>query len=310
MSTIRITQRLMVERSLTAMQTGAARLARSQEQLSTGRQINRPSDSPTGTNSAMRLREELAATAQHARNASDGLAWLGRTDNTLTSMVDGTRRARDLILQGANGATGQQARDALAAELTQIRESMVSLANTQHLGRPIFGGTTAGSVAYAEHPGPGADTGRVVFIDQLPTATTTAAGPIKRTVGNGVEVTINTVGPDAFGANGTDLFKVIDDAVATLTSGGNPSAHLDDLDAVMKKMLTALADVGTRYGRVESALASVNSATLDMQAALSEVENVDIAKAIVDLQMQEVAYQAALGATARVIQPSLLDFLR
>jgi flagellar hook-associated protein 3 FlgL len=78
----------------------------------------------------------------------------------------------------------------------------------------------------------------------------------------------------------------------------------------MKRMTTALADVGTRYGRVESALDSVNSSTLDTQSALSEVENVDIGKAIVDLQMQEVAYQSALGATARVIQPSLIDFLR
>ncbi|HEY0773368.1 MAG TPA: flagellar hook-associated protein FlgL [Nocardioidaceae bacterium] len=296
MSSIRITQRLMVERSLTAMQTGAGRLARSQEQLSTGRQINRPSDSPTGTNSAMRLREELSAAAQHARNASDGLAWLGRTDNTLTTMVDQTRRSRDLMLQGANGATGQQAKDAIAAELTQIRESLLSLANTQHLGRPIFGGTTDGGAAY------GTTTG--AYVGQP------APSEIKRTVGNGVEVTINTVGPDAFSAAGTDLFEVLDDAITTLKAGGNPAAHLDDLDAVMKTMLSELADVGTRYGRVESALASVNSSTLDMQAALSEVENVDIAKAIVDLQMQEVAYQAALGATARVIQPSLLDFLR
>lgn len=298
MSSIRITQRLMVERSLTAMQTGASRLARSQEQLSTGRQINRPSDSPTGTNSAMRLREELSAAAQHARNASDGLAWLGRTDNTLTTMVDGTRRARDLILQGGNGAVGPQARQALAAELTQIRESMLSLANTQHLGRPLFGGTTAGPAAYDSggvYVGPDTSTDR----------------PVMRTVGNGVDVRINTTGPAAFGPDGANLFDVLEDAIAALgTGGGNPVDHLADLDVVMDRMLTALADVGTRYGRVESALASVNSTTLDMQAALSEVENVDIAKAIVDLQMQEVAYQAALGATARVIQPSLLDFLR
>jgi flagellar hook-associated protein 3 FlgL len=304
MSTVRITQRLMVERSLTAMQTGAARLARSQEQLSTGRQINRPSDSPTGTNSAMRLREELSAAAQHARNASDGLAWLGRTDNTLTTMVDASRRARDLILQGANGATGQQARDAIAAELTQIRESLLSLANTQHLGRPIFGGATAGEVAFTELPADPANglPKRVEF------AGTTHA--VTRQVGTGVDVAINTIGTDAFGPDGGNVFDVLDRAITTLTTGGNPAAQLDDLDAAMKQMMTALADVGTRYGRVESALASVNSATLDMQSALSEVENVDIAKAIVDLQMQEVAYQAALGATARVIQPSLLDFLR
>jgi flagellar hook-associated protein 3 FlgL len=299
MSTIRITQRLMVERSLTSMQTSMNRLSRSQEQLSSGRQINRPSDSPAGTNSAMRLREQLAADAQHARNASDGLAWLGRTDNTLTTMADGTRRARDLILQGGNtGSLGPQAREALAAELTQIRESMLALANTQHLGRPLFGGTTAGAVAFAEDPA----TGQVVF-----QGTTQV---VNRTVGDGVEVAVNTIGATAFGADGSNLFDVLDAAAATLRAGGNPVDQLADLDAVMDKMMTALADVGTRYGRVESALASVNSSTLDMRAMLSEVENVDIAKAIVDLQMQEVAYQAALGATARVIQPSLLDFLR
>lgn len=296
MSTVRITQRLMVEHSLIAMQTGADRLARSQEQLSTGRLINRPSDSPTGTNSAMRLREQLAADDQHSRNASDGLAWLGRTDDTLTTMIDGTRRARDLVLQGTStGSSGQQAREAMAMELDQIRESMLSLANTQHLGRPLFGGTTGGSVAYAADG----------TFQGVPGST------VMRRVGDGVSVQVNTLGPSAFGADGSNLFDVLGKAADELRN--SPAAlqsTLGELDDVMKKMTSAVADVGTRYGRVESALASVNSSTLDMQAALSEVENVDVAKAIVDLQMQQVAYQSALGATARVIQPSLIDFLR
>jgi flagellar hook-associated protein 3 FlgL len=300
MSTVRITQRLMVERSLSAMQTSASRLARSQEQLSTGRIINRPSDSPAGANSAMRLREDLSAGAQHARNASDGLAWLGRTDNTMTSMLDSTRRARDLVVQGAStGSTGPEARAALATELRQIRESLLSLANTQHLGRPLFGGTTGDDDAF------GTDgAGKVVF-----NGTTT---DVVRTVGDGVRVAVNTAGTTALGPDGSNVFDVLDEAIQRLTVG--PATDLGDslekLDTAMSRMRTALADVGTRYGRVEAALASVNSSTIDTQAMLSEVENVDIAKAIVDLQMQEVAYQAALGATARVIQPSLLDFLR
>ena len=296
MGSVRITQRLMVERSLAAMQAGASRLARSQEQLSTGRLINRPSDSPTGTNSAMRLREQLATDDQHARNASDGLAWLGRTDNTLTSMLDGTRRARDLVVQGAStGSSGQDAREALASEMDQIRESMLALANTEHLGRPLFGGTTGGSVAYAPDG----------------TFQGVAGSAVMRRVATGVAVQVNTTGPEVFGADGSNLFDVLGKAADQLrTSPAGLGTTLGDLDAVMNTMRTALADVGTRYGRVESALDSVNSSTLDTQAALSEVENVDIGKAIVDLQMQEVAYQSALGATARVIQPSLIDFLR
>src|SRR5262245_60440744 len=98
----RYTQRLMVDRSLASLQAGLGRLARTQEQLHTGRVINRPSDSPTGTNAAMRLRAQTATQTQYSRNAEDGLGWLGQIDSTVTSMLTGVNRARDLALQGAS----------------------------------------------------------------------------------------------------------------------------------------------------------------------------------------------------------------
>lgn len=301
MSTPRITQRLMVERSLSSMQSGMSRLARSQEQLSSGRLINRPSDSPTGTNDAMRLRAQLASDAQHARNASDGLSYLGHTDTTLTAMVDSVRRARDLIVQGAStGSSGPDARAAIAAELKQIKESLVALANTEHLGRPLFGGTTTGP-AYGP-TSPPAPPG-LQFDGN--------AEDVIRVIGAGMPVKVNVAGSEAFAVNGDDLFTLMDDTITAMTA--NPAAlsgSLSRVDALSNQMLSALADVGTRYGRVEGAMATLTDATLNNTAALSEVENVDIAKAIVDLQMAEVAHQAALGATARVLQPSLLDFLR
>ena len=145
MSAVRITQRLMVDRSLSSLQLGLGRLSTSQEKLSTGRVINRPSDSPTGTNDAMRLRADLAAERPvlPQRRRRRQLAQPRR----LHAAVDArqVRRARDLIVQGAStGSTGADARDALAAELTQIRPGLIDQANTQHLGRPLFGGTTAG----------------------------------------------------------------------------------------------------------------------------------------------------------------------
>jgi flagellar hook-associated protein 3 FlgL len=294
-TTPRVTQRLMMERSLTALNTGMGRLARTQEQLSTGRLINRPSDSPTGTNDAMRLRAQMSADTQYSRNASDGLAALGQADSTLQSMSDQVRRARELILQGkSTGSAGPEARTALAAELTQIRESLLTMANTQHMGRSLFGGTSDNPVAYQPDGS---------FVGD--------ANDVDRTVGQGITVTVNVAGPDAFGTGADNLFNVLTGAIGNLT--GDPTqlgGDLDKLDAVATTMRTALADVGTRYGRVETAMSTLTDANLTSTAALSEVENVDIAKAVVDLQMQEVAYQAALGATARVLQPSLLDFLR
>lgn len=299
MSTPRITQRLMVERSLGSLQTGLGRLARSQEQLSTGRVINRPSDSPTGTNDAMRLRTQITSDTQHARNASDGLSYLGRTDEALSRMVDGLRRARDLVVQGAStGSAGVQAREAIATELEQIRASMLSLANTQHMGRALFGGTSGQPQAYSADG---------TFIGDR--------HDVVRVVGDDMSVKVNTAGPAAFEtAGGANLFGILDETIQRMAG---PLAAPDELgdslaqiDAVQSTMLSALADVGTRYGRVEDALSTLGSLEITNKTALSEVENVDIAKAIVDLQMQEVAYQSALGATARVLQPSLLDFLR
>ena len=75
-------------------------------------------------------------------------------------------------------------------------------------------------------------------------------------------------------------------------------------------MTTAQADVGTRTVRIEKAKAAAEDADLSLSSRLSEVENTDLPKATVELQLQQVAYQAALAATAKVMQPSLLDFLR
>jgi flagellar hook-associated protein 3 FlgL len=295
MSTPRITQRLITAHSLSALQTGLNRLSVTQEQLSTGRTINRPSDNPTGTNDAMRLRAALAAKTQYSRNAEDGTSWLNDADSTLTSMLDEVSRARDLILQGASDGNNDTAsRQALATELTSLRAGLLDQANAQHLGRPLFGGTTAGSAAY--------DSGGTFVGD---------TNDVNRTVGDGVTIPVNVTGPQAFAAGGTDLFAVLDSAISTLSSDSSAvSTDLSNLDAVTGSMKTALSTIGTRTNRIETASNILDSTTLDTKAALSDVENVDIASAIVDLQMQEVAYQASLGATSRVIQPSLMDFLK
>jgi flagellar hook-associated protein 3 FlgL len=295
MTTARITQRQSVATPLAALQLGMSRLAKSQEKMSTGRNINRPSDSPTGTNDAMRLRAALAAKAQYSANAQDGASWLGNADSTLTSMLDEVRRARDLVVQGSStGNSDPDAREALAQEVTQIRAGLLSEANTQYLGRPLFGGTTASTTAYdstGTYVGDGND--------------------VNRTVGDGISIAVNVTGPKAFSSGSDNLFGVLDDIVTQLrTDPASLSTSLTRLDAVTGSMKTALSDVGARENRVDTAMSNLDSATLDTKSALSNVEDVDIASATMDLQMQEVAYQASLAATARVIQPSLVDFLK
>ena len=161
---------MMTRDSLASLQANLARTAKLQEQMSTGRVINRPSDSPTGAAAAMRLRDDLSATGQYQRNAQDGVSWLGIIDNTLTSVTDQTRQARDTALQGASaGAGGQGVRDGLAGTIDELRKSLLSDANTTYLGRPVFGGTTAGGVAY-DASGAFVGTNTPVHAQRRPTA--------------------------------------------------------------------------------------------------------------------------------------------
>jgi flagellar hook-associated protein 3 FlgL len=292
----RVTQNMMMNRSYLSLQTGLTRLARTQEQLSTGRLLNRPSDSPTDTTSAMRMRAAMGDQSQYARNAEDGLGRLGQTDSTLTAMLGDVRRARDVGIQGVNGVNqGSQAREALAVEVEQLRKSLISSANTTYLGRPVFGGLVNGPAAYDA-------SGSFVGV----------TGDVNRTIAKDVKVPINVNGPDVFGPDGANLFDDLEQLAAALRSGdiAGVQSRLGALDTAQTRITSAVADVGTRYNQVDRATQAAKNAVFDLTSSLSNIENVDLAKATMDLQLNEVAYQAALASTARLVQPSLSDFLR
>jgi len=309
MSTVRMTQGMMNRGAQTGLQAGLDRLAKVQEQLTTGRVINRPSDDPTGATSAMRIRASVADQKQYVRNANDGLGWLNQADSTLSSVTDQTRRAYEIALQGANdGSVGAQAREALATEVDQIRQGLMSTANAAYLNRPVFGGVTPGDVAYAVDPTDPVDPTRIKYV---PAATYPVQG-VLRSVADGATVRVDVEGPDVFGADGNSVFDHLSALSTALRAGDSAaiSTAVGALQADRERVVNVQADIGARTKRVEQARDAATDAELRLTSSLSEVENTDLVKASVDLKLQEVAYQAALSATARVMQPSLLDFLR
>lgn len=292
----RVTQNMLTDRSVGALQTGLSRLAKLQEQMSTGRVLNRPSDSPTDTTSAMRIRSSMTDVKQYGRNANDGNGWLGQIDSALTSANNQVMRARDLALQGANeGVAGPAAREALAAEVDQIRGGLIDTANTNYLGRPVFGGVTAGAKAY--------DTAGAYI---------GTPGAVNRTISEGSTIRVDVDGQTAFGPTGDSVFDHLEALSVALRAGDQAGikASITALNDDRDLITTTQTDVGTRQIRVERAIQASTDDELKLSTSLSNVENADLPKVIVDLQMQQVAYQASLAATARVMQPSLLDFLR
>jgi flagellar hook-associated protein 3 FlgL len=292
----RVTDNSIHTRVLANLQRTIAKGEKLQEQLSSGKQINRPSDSPTGTVSSMQLRGETRANQQYARNADDGLGWLGTLDQSLSSSSSLINRARDLAVKGLNtGALDAEGSAALAAEIDQIKDSLIGYANTRYMDRPVFGGTTAGGTAY--------DADGTYIGDE---------GVLTRTVGADSKVRVSATGPEAFGSGDTQLFTVLKNLSDAVRSADNAAMrdNLTKLDSASNTLKTTLSEVGARYNRVEQMKQSAQDRLLTVTSQLSDVEDVDLPKTIMEMQLQQTSYQAALAASAKVIQPSLIDFLR
>jgi flagellar hook-associated protein 3 FlgL len=293
---MRVTQHSLSMGSLANVQASLNRTAKLQEQMSSGKQINRPSDSPTGTVTTLSLRSQISAQEQYAANAQDGGSWLGTLDTTLQSVNGTLQRVRDLTVQAGNtGSMDTNARQAIAAEVTTLRENLIGLANTTYLGRPVFGGTTAEKQAF----------------DPETYAYRGDGGKVTRRIDDSTQVSVGANGPKVFGAEGDTLFAFLDTLAKDVKS--NPSAlstDLRQLDGRMGTVLNALTDVGVRTNQVEQAQTAAKNKALDLRSTLSGVEDIDLPSVIIDLQLQETTYQAALAATAKVLQPTLMDFLR
>jgi flagellar hook-associated protein 3 FlgL len=301
---MRITHRAVTQTALLGLNSNLSAVNDLQQRLTSGKQISKPSDSPTGTNAAMQIRQDQTATAQFARNISEGKSRLDAADTALTSMISQVRKVRDLTVQGLNsGGLSESAREAIGVEVAALRESLLGVANQTLTGRSLFGGVTTGREAY-DAAGTYVGVGGTAGVDAVPSW---------RRVSQTEQIRVDITGPEAFGDpdDGDDLFAVVGRIAADVTDAPEAlTADLADLDVALDRLLSATAAVGARAARMETAEQVNADLQLSLTGQLKGVEDVDLAKTIMELNQQQVAYQAALQATANVIQPTLVDFLR
>jgi len=283
------------------IQQAYSRLVTLQDQLSSGKLLQRASDGPAQVMTAMGYRGELRRAGQYERATSDAQGWLNTADSTLQTAVTYLQRVRDLVVQATNGSQDENARAAAATELRSLRDGLLQLANTSYRGRPIFSGTV--NAATAPYDASMAYAGN--------------AGVVERNVAPGVTIQVNATGPEVFGVDAGgpsytgNAFEVISQLADDLEAGNVSEARhgLDAVDATLDRIYGVQASLGARSRRVDDVLARNGEVTLEIQSQLAGVEDIDLPRTIIDVKAQEMAYQAALAATAKVIQPSLLQFL-
>lgn len=271
-----------------------------QGQLASNKRVQVASDDPRAAIASLGHRADLRRSQQLGRNADRATDWLNAADRATGEAVDLLSQARSLVIQATSGVSDPTSRNAISDQLRQVREALLSTAATQVAGRAIFAGTAAG----AAYDSSGAYTGDT--------------GAVTTPVAAGVTMQVTRTGPELFGTHNTadpmagDIFQVLD-ALATAVENSDAttaSAGLSAIDTATTRVQNVQTELGSRLNQLEGLRAAAKAHDQELTSMISELEDVDLAEATIALKAKELAYQSALGVAGRLLQTTLLDFLR
>jgi flagellar hook-associated protein 3 FlgL len=291
---MRVTQTMLAQNSLRHISRSYERLGKIQDQLSTGKKITRPSDDPVVAMKGMYYRTNVTEVEQYKRNISEIYQWIETSESGIEHTNNALQRVRELLVQALNGTNSESERGAIAAEIKQIKQDIVNVANTQVAGRYIFNGT---------------DTDKPPVADGNPPVATLNPNPFMVEVSKNVKLQANVNPENVFSQ---DLFNTLQDIQEALEANDSSNLNnlLSQLDGHLDTLNAEWSELGARYNRVEFVEQRLQTQEVVANRILSENEDADLEKVIIDLKTQESVHRAALSAGARIIQPTLVDFLR
>ncbi len=299
---MRVTEKTRIGLPRARIEDLRTRQANINEQVSTGRRINRPSDDPLGTMRITNYQTTERQVEQFQRNLERGSAFLHQADSALNESVDSLNRIRELTIQSISAVLTQQDANSLAAEVATIREHLISLSNTRVGDHHIFAGFLYDLPAYSAAGAFQGDANQVTL-----------------EIEDRKVVPITLPGGSAFG-DGTaatqDVFATLQNLVTQIPirnvfAFANIETELANLQLAQEQMIQARSQIGIRIAQTEAAR-NVNAFLNErVPADISAIADADMPAAISELTLVDNALQATLQTAGRVLNgPTLLDFLR
>jgi len=310
---MRLTGSMLSDRFLADLQRNTTRLGRLQSQLSTNRRLSRLSDDPVGTIKTLNVRRKLADLEQYQRNIADAKDWLLHSETAVLELNEMVKTAFEKTVQAANGAMGEDERQAVAVQIRQLRDHIVQVGNAARGDSYLFGGFQATEPPFTT------DAAGLVSYQGVPLGSESAAQladmktqAIRFDIGTGLQTVASINGPELLGTGDRNLIQVFDRLIDSLSMdpAGDLGSRITELQKSQTEILSVAADIGGRMNRLELVQLRYEQDELNYKNVKSDVEDIDLAEATMQLKMSEAVYSAALAIGARVIQPSLVDFLR
>ncbi|MFB5661003.1 flagellar hook-associated protein FlgL [Alteribacillus sp. HJP-4] len=291
---MRVTQSMLAQNSLRHLSQGYSKLGNLQDQLSTGKKITRASQDPVVAMNGMRYRSQTVEVGQFQRNLSEVYNWMDSSDAALDESTQALQRVRELTTQASNDTYEEGQRSNIAEEVAQLKEHLISIANTKSNNKYIFNGQDTTNPPVDENGSTSSDGKGDVEIELL----------------KGVTIPVNSDPQNVFS---DQLFQDLEDLESALldenTSGEDLSGFIDTIDGHINNAVNERAELGARMNRVEMIESRLGEQEVIAERIMSENEDADMEEVIIKLMSQENVHRAALSAGARIIQPSLMDFL-
>ncbi len=302
---MRVTHRMIAGTVNRNLRHNLYELEKKSNQLSTGRYFDRPSQDPVGTYKVMRITgTSLLRNEQFRRNIGEGITWLTVTEDALADGIDTIQRLRELAIYSSNGTMSPEDRETISPEVEELLQHLISLGNTEVGGLYIFGGHQTQDPPYElEYDGTTGDF----------TGDNGDGGQRMVEITPGQMLAINITGEDVFGGGDASLFKTVNDMHKALLDDNSEALGgevLQELDGYLDRLLQYRAEIGAKTARLNSTEERLLDEHLHLQELRSKIEDIDLAEMYIEFTMQENVYQAALSTGARIIFPSLIDFLR
>lgn len=308
---MRITQGVMNTRSLAHLQNNLKVIARGQEKLASGKNINRASDDPVGMTRVLDITNTMRLDERYGRNIQDALSELGTTDSTLKSIEELIQRASELAVKGSTFGNSQDQRDAMAAEIDNIIDQVVQLGNTKLGDKYLLAGFKTSTAPF----GRSGDT--VSYSGTPPTE------DFKRSVeiAPGISVDLNLNGQSVLGtvavaagattAGSSGPIETLMELRLNLQAGNLDEVRnrIDELAGDVDTLLDAQATIGALTSRLEMSANRLEERKTVFSRHYAEIQDIDMAETIANLNAQQSTFEASLAITARLFQSSLLSYL-
>ncbi|MBM3282705.1 flagellar hook-associated protein 3 [Candidatus Gottesmanbacteria bacterium] len=295
---MRITNNIIHSRLIKNIQDSTERLAKSQERMSTNKNISKPSDDPMGVSQIIYYQRDLHKLRQAIRNAENANAVLSHTDTIIQQVVDLLTYVRTNATVMATDTVDENVRSDMANEVDMIIKQLIQKANTNFGNRYIFSGYRILTEPYQEIEG------QIKYQGDH--------GEIQQRIGNDELMTVNIPGSYIFGSSNNGLFKILQDLQQALKTNNRNGIQdfLSLADIEMNNITKALGEVGALMKRIDFNLNEMNELEILLSQQLSKVQDIDVSKESIEYITSQKTYQAILEVTSRKLQlPSLIDYL-